>query len=378
MKRRIGFVIEQAMGHVAYGMGLKAALAERDDLDLEWIEVPFAPGGFGRLPVIGRNWTLRGSGRAARAILAAHRRRPLDALFLHTQTISLFSGPLMARIPTLLSLDATPLNYDELAASYHATVHSAPIEQAKLWAHRNVMKHAAAFTTWSEWARRSLVEDYRAPAEKVTVLHPGTLISGFPDPRARRPRRDKPLNVLFVGGDFRRKGGDLLVDTVRQHLRGRVELHLVTAADVESADGVFVHRDVKPLSPELLARFAAADVFALPTRGDCLAVVLGESMAACLPVITTRVGGHAEAVEDGRSGFLIDIDDAAALCDRLDRLERNRTLCYEMGLRSRSVGEARFNMEKNANRIADILLDIAARSPGVGAEKAAAVESRTA
>ena len=364
MKRRIGFVIEQGMGHVSYGMGLRKALAERDDIELEWIEVPFAPGNFGKLPVIGRNWTLRGSVRAARAIAAVHRQRPLDALFLHTQTISLFSGPLMARIPTLLSLDATPINYDELATAYNARVHSAPIERAKLWAHRNVMKHATAFTTWSEWAKRSLVDDYGASAEKVTVLHPGTVLSSFPHPGARRPRHGQPLNVLFVGADFPRKGGDLLVDTVRQHFRGRVELHLVTGADVTSSDGVFVHRNVKPLSPELLTMFAEADVFALPTRGDCLAMVLGESMAACLPVITTRVGGHPEAVEDGCSGFLIERDDASALRDRLDRLERDRTLCFDMGMRSRKVGEARFNMEENANRIADILLDIAGRFRG--------------
>jgi glycosyltransferase involved in cell wall biosynthesis len=88
-------------------------------------------------------------------------------------------------------------------------------------------------------------------------------------------------------------------------------------------------------------------------------MVLGESMAACLPIITTRVGAHAEAVEDGKSGFLIDMDDAEALRDRIDRLERDRTLCFDMGMRSREVGEARFNMATNANRIADILLRIA-------------------
>jgi glycosyltransferase involved in cell wall biosynthesis len=356
-------VIEQAMGHVSYGLGLRQALANRDDLEAEWIDVPFGPGRFGRLPVVGRNWTLRGSARAARAIAAADRRRPLDALFIHTQTISLLSGPLMARIPTLLSLDATPINYDELAAPYRAAVHGPHIERAKQWAHRNVMKHAAAFTTWSEWARRSLVQDYGVPAERVTVLYPGTVISGFADPSARQPRQGTPLNVLFVGGDFRRKGGDLLLDIVRRHFRGRIELHLVTDADVPAGDGVFVHRGVKPLSPELLARFAAADVFALPTRGDCLAMVMGESMAACVPVITTRVGAHAEAVEDGHSGFLIDPDDGEALRDRLDRLERDRIRCFEMGMQARRVGEARFDMRKNAHRIASILLEIAER-PG--------------
>lgn len=361
MKRRIGFVIEQALGHVAYGMGLKQALAARADLELEWIEIPFEPGTFGKLPIVGRNWTLRGSERAYRAIASAHRRQPLDALFIHTQTVALLSGRHMAKIPTLLSLDATPINYDELAGAYRDSVDSAPLERAKQWAHRRVMKKAAAFTVWSDWAKRSLVDDYGAPAQKVTVLHPGTVISSFPDPATRQVRSDKPLNLLFVGGDFPRKGGDLLLTTVRERFRGRVELHLVTGAQVQPGDGVFVHRGVKPLSPELFRRFAEADVFVLPTRGDCLAMVLGESMAACLPIITTRVGAHAEAVEEGQSGFLIDKDDGQALGDRIDLLERDRTLCFNMGMRSREIGEARFNMQKNANQIADILLEISSR-----------------
>jgi glycosyltransferase involved in cell wall biosynthesis len=361
MKRRIGFVIEQALGHVAYGMGLKQALLPRDDIELEWIEIPYESGTFGKIPVVGRNWTLRGSARAYRAIAAAQRKKPLDALFIHTQTIGLLSAPHMAKIPTLISLDATPINYDELAGTYGDKVDSAPAERAKLWAHRTVMKRAAGFTVWSEWAKRSLVKDYLAPAEKISVVHPGTVIANFPDPSQRKPHHGKPLNILFVGGDFPRKGGDLLLETVKRHFRGRVELHLVTRADVTPSEGVFVHRGVKPLSPELFRRFSEADVFVLPTRGDCLAMVLGESMAASLPIITTRVGAHAEAVEDGKSGFLIEKDDAEALRDRIDRLERDRALCFDMGLRSREVGEARFSMQKNANRIADQLLAICRR-----------------
>jgi len=360
MKRRVGFVIEQALGHVAYGMGLKQALASRDDLELTWIEVPYEPGSFGKLPVLGKNWTLRGSTRAYRAIAAAHQQRPLDALFIHTQTIGLFCRPHMAKIPTLLSLDATPKNYDELAGAYRDKVGSAAAELVKLRLHKGAMKGAAAFTVWSEWAKESLVLHYGAPSHKVTVVHPGTVLSNFPDKATRKPNPEGPLRILFVGGDFPRKGGDLLLETVKKRLPGRAELHLVTGADVPAGDGVFVHKGLRPLSPELLRRFAEADVFALPTRGDCLAMVLGEAMAACLPIITTRVGAHAEAVEDGKSGFLIDKDDAGSLGDRLVLLERDRALAFDMGQRSREVGEQRFDMTKNAHRIADLLLSISA------------------
>jgi glycosyltransferase involved in cell wall biosynthesis len=66
-------------------------------------------------------------------------------------------------------------------------------------------------------------------------------------------------------------------------------------------------------------------------------------------------------VNDGESGFLIDCDDEEALRDRLDRLARDPALRARMGEASRRMGEARFDMDKNANRIADLLLEMAAR-----------------
>ena len=361
MKRRVGFVIEQALGHVAYGMGLKKALAARDDIEPIFLEVPYALGGFSRLPWAGKNWTVRESARAWKQVRASHRETAFDALFLHTQTVSLFAGGHMRRIPTLLSLDATPRGLDELGASYTHAVGSRRVENLKLLAHKTVMRNAAWFTTWSKWTKDSLVQDYGAAPDKVTVIHPGTVLTNYPPPSERRVRRDRPLQVLFVGGDFPRKGGDLLLDVFRRRLRGRIELHLVTATDVTPEEGVHVYHGLKPHSADLLARYRDADIFALPTRGDCLAVVLGEAMASCLPIITTKVGAHPEAVEDGESGYLLSVDDAEALADRLTRLADDRDLVFRMGMRSRQIGEERFDMQRNADHIAEILLRIADR-----------------
>ncbi len=361
----IGFALEQALGHVAYGMSLKQVLSKRDDLECVWLDVPYDLDGFARLGPVGRNWTLRGSWRARAAIAGARKRQHLDALFIHTQTISLFSALHMKQVPSLLSLDATPLNYDELANWYGDSVHPAPVEKAKLLAHRAVMRQARWYTTWSQWTKDSLVRDYGVDGSRVTILHPGTMLGNFPKPDASGERKPGPLRCLFVGGDFKRKGGDMLLEVYRNHLRGSCELHLVTGAEVPSSEGVHVYRGVKPHSPELLRLYADADVFVLPTRGDCLAVVLGEAMASSLPIITTRVGAHAEAVEDGQSGYLLDVDDAAGLGDRLQRFVDDPALAARMGRRSREVGEERFDMEKNANRIADLLIEISgASAPG--------------
>jgi glycosyltransferase involved in cell wall biosynthesis len=358
MKPRIGFVLEQALGHVAHGMSLRRALSTRSDIECEWLEVSFDEGGFGRVPLVGKSYVLRGNVRARRAIARAHRRQPFNALFIHTSMIALLAMDYISRIPTMLSMDATPVNNDELAAWYGHRAQSAPIERAKLFVHRAAMRRARRITTWSQWAKDSLVRDYGVMADAVTVIPPGATLANFPDPSARPQRRPGPMRILFVGGDFTRKGGDLLLDVFRQHLRGSSELHLVTAADIASGDGVWVHRGVTPHSPALLALYADADVFALPTRADCFGVVLAEAMAASLPIVTTRVAAIPEAVSDGESGFVIEAGDGEALRDRLQRLASSPDLRTRMGRCSRRIGEERFDMDKNANRIADLLVSL--------------------
>lgn len=340
-------------------MSLKQFLSARPDMDATWLEVPFELRQIGKLPVIGRNWTVRGSLRARNAIRRAHRERPFDALFIHTQTISVLSGDYMAKIPTVLSLDATPLNYDEIAATYGDTPHPAAIEWAKLTVHRTVMRNAARFNVWSQWAKDSLVNHYRVDAGAVDVVYPGTNLDAFPAPEQKVVPKSGPLRVLFVGGDFKRKGGDLLIEVCQSLGPDKVQLHLVTSAEVSPRPGVSVYRGVKPHSEELLERYRNADVFAFPTRGDALALVLGEAMAASLPIICTRVGGLAEEVLEGETGYYMDVDDGAKLRDRLERLYHDRDLLERMGRRARQFGEERFDARKNANRIGDTLLRLA-------------------
>ena len=358
MKPRVGFVLEQALGHVAYGMSLRQALSKRGDIECEWLEVSFDDEGFGRVPLLGKSYALRGNVRARRQIAGAHRRRPLDALFVHTSMIGLLSLDYMRAIPTMLSLDATPLNYDELGAWYGHKKQNRWVERAKLLVHRAVMRRARTVTTWSQWAKDSLVRDYGVAADAVSVIPPGTTLSNFPDPSTRGPRRPGPMRILFVGGDFVRKGGDLLLDVFRKHLRRSCELHMVTNADIPTGDGVWSYRGIKPHSPDLLALCAEADVFAFPTRADCFGVVLSEAMASSLPIVTTRVAAIPEAITDGQSGFVIESGDAEALRDRLERLAASPDLRARMGRSSRRVGEDRFDMDKNANRIADLLLEL--------------------
>ena len=103
----------------------------------------------------------------------------------------------------------------------------------------------------------------------------------------------------------------------------------------------------------LLAAYAAADAFVLPSlnRGEAFGLVLLEAMRARLPVVASAIPGSGigEVVADGETGLLVPPGDADALASALVRL-RDADLRARMGARGRERFEARFTLERSAQR----------------------------
>jgi glycosyltransferase involved in cell wall biosynthesis len=163
---------------------------------------------------------------------------------------------------------------------------------------------------------------------------------------------------LFVGGDFVRKGGAVVLDafaTLRARHGAAVELHAVTRSTVPAAAGVVVHGNVTPNSDDLRALTQHCDIFCLPTRGDCLPMAACEAGAAGLPLVTTSVAALPEIVVDGTTGLLVGVDDAAGLARALDGLVVDRARRERMGQAAQARVRARFDGTTNAARLLDLL-----------------------
>jgi glycosyltransferase involved in cell wall biosynthesis len=171
---------------------------------------------------------------------------------------------------------------------------------------------------------------------------------------------DGPLRILFVGGNFERKGGQLLLDWFRNDRAAQeCELHIVTRDAVDAGARVFVHRDVPNNSEALRELVRSCDVFALPTYADCHSLASIEAMSSGLPVITTNVGGIPEIVVDGITGFIIQPGDAFALGDRLRKLISDRELRSRMASASRARAERYFDARTNVGVVINELVQVA-------------------
>jgi glycosyltransferase involved in cell wall biosynthesis len=75
-------------------------------------------------------------------------------------------------------------------------------------------------------------------------------------------------------------------------------------------------------------------------------------MAAGLPVVTTRVSGIPELVEDGVNGLLVDPDDPDALAEALLRVHRDEALRARLAAAGEATVRERFDGEVLAERLA--------------------------
>ena len=341
--QRVALCLEQTLGHRAHSKNLEAGTASSTaSIDVYRVEYPEHR----RLPL---PWALRSSVIAHRMLRSSN--HAYGAVLYHTQTVSLLAPWLKGRSKYVVSVDATPVQMDELGSWYnHGRTHRL-IESLKRRWYQRVYQRASALVAWSEWAAESLVSDYGADRSHILVAHPGAANSFFEI--ARSEPRARPT-ILFVGGDWERKGGPALLQAFAK-VASRADLLIVSDADITIPTGARQKRGVRPGTAELVAAFAQADIFCLPTLGDCTSVAIGEALAAGLPVISTRVGSNAETILDGETGLLVDAGDTHALVVALERLVDDSAERGRMSATARTDARSRFNADRNAARLFRLL-----------------------
>jgi glycosyltransferase involved in cell wall biosynthesis len=215
---------------------------------------------------------------------------------------------------------------------------------------------------------------------KIHVIPPGVNAAGWSRKEPRCPHPG-PVKILFVGGSLKRKGGDLLLEAFRVLRAERqaasaanipeIELHLVTKDTLPPEPGVFVYDSMQPNSPELVRLYHESDLFCLPTRGDCLPMVLSEAGAAGLPSVTTRVAAIPEIVREGENGLLVDPGDVTGLTRALRQLISDQDMRLRMGAAGVRIVRQAFDSETNTACLLELLKQVIGERQARGMEKAA-------
>lgn len=210
--------------------------------------------------------------------------------------------------------------------------------------------------TVSESVRRHSIEVDHIDPNKVRTIYNGLDLSEW---RTNHPLPKRPDRcVITTVGNIRHvKGHDLFIRAAASIVRLFPEVTFSIAGGVleplyfESlqamvrelhlSDHFQFSGDIADLSEHL----ATADIFVLPSRSEGFSNALVEAMAFSLPVVATDVGGNAEAVHDGITGFIVPPEDPEALAAAIIRLLLDPLAAKAMGAAGRRLVGEQFTTE---------------------------------
>jgi len=180
--------------------------------------------------------------------------------------------------------------------------------------HRKVLNSCRKVLCLTDSAQESVILDYQIDADKTCVVPaPFNLSSLCMEPR---PTPSIP-RFLFIGGDLKRKGGDLLLKAVNEGVIPPGMLTMVTNDKSANIPGVNYRPGIRFGTPEHRELFQSHDVLILPTRMDSYPQVIGEAAATGLTVITTKFAlGASQVIKNGVSGIITDSAEDAVISVR--------------------------------------------------------------
>ncbi len=248
------------------------------------------------------------------------------------------------------------------------------VRNMDLWKRR---RHRAASALAHRLARRVVfnsraVRDHTVPAERIPPDRAIVIANGVPDPSqgaARRPAMGEQAGpapssqdasqaacptALCVASLRSKKDHETLLEAFSRVRRVAPSARLVLAGEGPLRDTLEARAREAGLDGTIVfaghqgdvsGLLAGADAFVLSSLEEGLPNALLEAMARGLPAVVTDVGGNAEAVEEGMTGFLVPPRRPDLLAERLERLLSDAALRRRLGEAARRRYESRFRVE---------------------------------
>ncbi len=230
---------------------------------------------------------------------------------------------------------------------------AAALDYGPIWRAREqrLYRDARAIATFSRGVAESLQRDYGADGERIHIVGAGANV--LPEAPVRA---DDGRTLLFVGKDFRRKGGRVLLRAFERVRRTFPDARLLVAGPHEPLSLPEGATPVGFVPPEKLPDlFAQATVFVLPTLREPFGLAFLDAMACGLPCVGTLVEAVPEVIVPDETGVLVPAGDhvelARAIIELLSSPDRGRG----MGKAGRARVLAGFTWDHVAARLEDCL-----------------------
>ncbi len=206
-----------------------------------------------------------------------------------------------------------------------------------------VVKNAASYIGSSTKSKEAQIF-YGAKEERCHISYLAVDVEKY----IQKPKGQKKGKILCVGSLIERKGVDLLLRALSKtecefslYLAGEGEEKCYLkelAKELHISEKVFFLGQLS--REELLKHYEDSDLFVLPTREDCFALVILEAICSNLPIVCSKYAdGAYDLIEEGKNGFIIDPYDEGAFVLAIERILNDPDICQSMQKQSKEIVE---------------------------------------
>ena len=202
---------------------------------------------------------------------------------------------------------------------HHEVFPYLPVEQVEA-TYRDLGLHKI---TVSRWLQDIMRDSYGDPHATLVMNSVDTDVFYAP-PRGKQ--KLPTVGVIYHGDPGGWKGGDIAMKALADAKAALPDLRVISfgtlppSRELPLPEGsTFV---LNPPQSHLRHLYAQCDVWLCASRSEGFGLPTLEAMACRSPAVSTRVGGAVDLIEDGRQGFLVDVEDSSGLAQRLIQVLR--------------------------------------------------------
>ncbi len=310
--------------------------------------------------------------RERRAALAAARHDP-NSYNTVLQMGAEFASHASVNCPVYSYHDNTAKISSRAAAHSFTQFATARQKHRRIEAERTIYHADRGVFVFSEFVKRSMVEDYGVDPELVTVVYSGVSIEETELSDAPAPGKFSQPKVLFIGRDFERKGGPEVLAAFQEVKKQLPDATLVIAgcSPKISVPGVevlgFIDQRTIENQQRILNLYREASLYVMPSHFEPFGIPFCEAMLFHTPCIGTDTNAIPELVKDQVTGYIVPVGSVEAIRDRMLQVLLNPEAARAMGSTGFELARDRFLWRcvaaKMKQRIASNMVEDAASHP---------------
>lgn len=209
------------------------------------------------------------------------------------------------------------------------------------------------------------IENFVGSSSKIKVIYNQTSTKELSLDCMNNSKKGK---VVFAAGNICRRKGFMILLKAAKYVHNLIpEVKFIIAGSVGEKDyykSLQIERKRLCLQKnfifcgfqqDLHHFYQNSSIVVLPSLSDAFPRVILEAASFGRPVVATNCGGSSELIVDGKTGFLVPVNDAKKMAEKIIYLLKNDEIAAQIGKAGYERVKENFNSEKLINEFLDLL-----------------------